>query len=68
MSTDYKMVCYDCKASGPIFASGSGFYGYEVWDISEIREFLGHGKAVGAHEGHDLRVVSEHADIPWEDT
>jgi len=59
MSTDYSMYCFTCKKQGPIFASGSGFYGYKVWDIEEIRKWLGHKEAVGHHEGHDLRILNE---------
>lgn len=66
VSTDYRMACYTCKAEGPIFASSSIAYGFKVWDIVEIREWLGHRESIGHHEGHDLRVVSEHADLPWE--
>jgi hypothetical protein len=66
MSIDYTMVCYTCKETGPIFASASGSYGYKVWDIEEIRKWLGHGEAVGLHEGHDLRIVGE-IDLPWDD-
>ena len=69
MSTDYKLVCYTCKSVMPgLFASGSGFYGYKVWEFDEeSKKWLGHGLAVGNHEGHDLRIVSEQTDIPWLD-
>lgn len=66
MSTDYRIVCYDCKKDGPLFASGSGFYGYKVWDDKELRLWLGHKEPIGHHEGHDLRIVSEHVDLPWQ--
>lgn len=67
MSTDYRMVCYTCKTEAPeAFASASGFYGYKVWASSANAKWLGHGEAVGHHEGHDLRIVSEHVDLPWE--
>lgn len=72
MSTDYSIACFTCKEEGPIFASGSGSYGYKVWAAndtwgeSEVQKWLGHRKANGTHEGHDLRIVSEHADLPWE--
>ena len=67
MSTDYRMVCYTCKATGPIYASGSGSYGFKVWADDEILKWLGHREAVGHHEGHDLRIVSEHVELPWEE-
>lgn len=68
MSTDSRIVCFTCEEEGPgIFASGSGFYGYKVWDLSAVtRKWLGHGDAFGRHEGHDLRIVSENVDLPWE--
>lgn len=67
MSTDYELVCYTCQRSMPkSFASGSGFYGYKVLETAEMLEWLGHGQAVGTHEGHDLRIVSEHVELPWE--
>jgi hypothetical protein len=59
MSNDYTMVCFTCKKEGPIFASGSIGYGFKVWDIDDIRKWLGHGEACGFHEGHDLRIVNE---------
>lgn len=68
MSTDYRIVCYDCKKVGPIYASGSGAYGFKVWVANEeLLKWLGHREPVGHHEGHDLRVVSEHCDLPFED-
>lgn len=67
MSTDYFLVCYTCKTKmRPAFASGAGFSGFKVWDEKPMLAWLGHGEAVGHHEGHDLRVVSEHADLPGE--
>lgn len=66
MSTDFSIVCVTCKQRGPIFASSSIAYGYKVWEIGEIREWLGHRANCGHHEGHDLRIVSEHSDLPWE--
>lgn len=64
MSTDYKLVCYTCQCSMPTsFASGSGFYGYKVCAGSGMLEWLGHGQAVGTHEGHDLRIVSEQVEL-----
>lgn len=61
MSTDYMLVCYTCKKSMPgAFASGSIAYGYKMWDHEGVRKWLGDGEAVGHHEGHDLRIVSEH--------
>lgn len=67
MSTDYRLVCFTCKSEAPApIASASGFYGYKVWDWDdEMRKWLGHGEAVGHHEGHDLRIVHEDADLPW---
>lgn len=65
MSTDYIMVCYTCKSEGPIYASGSISYGFKVWKDDEILKWLGHREAVGHHEGHDLRIVSEHVELPW---
>lgn len=67
MSTDYRIVCCTCRSESPTLASASGFYGFKLWDIDpELREWFGHGQAVGHHEGHDLRILSEHADAPWE--
>ena len=67
MSTDYKMVCYTCKETGPIYASSSISYGFKVWGHNpELLAWLGHRNAVGKHEGHDLRIVSEHVGLPWE--
>lgn len=67
MSTDYFLACFDCKVrSKTALASGSAFYGYIV-DGDYAREWLGHGKAVGTHERHDVRIVHEQADLPWED-
>jgi hypothetical protein len=68
VSTDYLITCFDCKEQGPIFASSSIAYGFKVWDIDEVREWLGHRKDIGTHEGHDLRIVHEGADLPWEDS
>lgn len=71
MSTDYNIACFDCKEVGPIFASCSIAYGYKVWAAndtwgeSEAQKWLGHRQAVGTHEGHDLRIVHEQADLPW---
>lgn len=66
MSTDYKMVCYTCKAEGPVYASGSISYGFKVWtENPELLKWLGHREACGLHEGHDLRIVSEQVDLPW---
>ena len=67
MSTDYRMACYTCKETGPLYASGSSSYGFKVWEDAEILKWLGHGEAIGHHEGHDLRIVSEHIELPWED-
>lgn len=67
MSTDYFAVCYTCKTKlGNPVASGSGFYGFKVWTDSGFAEWLGHGMAVGTHEGHDIRIVSEQVDLEWE--
>lgn len=66
MSTDYTIVCYDCKSESPIFASASISYGFKVWiENPELLEWLGHREDVGRHEGHDLRIVGEQ-DLPWE--
>lgn len=70
MSTDYTLVCYTCKVEmDSCLASGSGFYGFKVWQdsIEEMKKWMGHGEAVGHHEGHDIRLVSEHVDLPWKD-
>ena len=76
MSTDHFAVCYTCKTSmDQCIASGSGFYGFKVWDegLTEFREWLqgplvdGRAPAVGAHEGHDVRIVSEHHLPDWSD-
>lgn len=67
MSSDYRLVCFTCEKTGPIFASGSIAYGYKVWDLGEIRKWLGHREAQGLHEGHDLRIVGEDVDLLWED-
>ena len=67
MSTDYRLACFTCQTTMPgAFASGSGFYGFKVWDTAPLMSWLGHGEAVGAHEGHDLRIVSEHVELEWE--
>jgi hypothetical protein len=66
MSTDYKMVCFDCKDEGPIYASASIAYGFKVWvENPELLEWLGHRQPVGKHEGHDLRIVHEDRELPW---
>ena len=68
VSTDYLMICYDCKKSGPIYASASIAYGFKVWlENPELLEWLGHRKDIGNHEGHDLRIVSEQIELPWKD-
>lgn len=67
MSTSYNLVCFTCKIEGPSFASGSIAYGFKVWNTDEWMKWLGHGEAVGQHEGHDLRIVSEQDDLPWDD-
>lgn len=68
MSTDFHMVCYTCKETGPIFSSSSISYGHKVWLINEeLLNWLGHREDCGRHEGHDLRIVSEHVDLPWDD-
>lgn len=65
MSTDYTIACFDCKSESPIFASASIAYGFKVWEDEDWRKWLGHREHVGHHEGHDLRIVSEHMDLPW---
>lgn len=68
MSTDYKIVCYTCQVTGPIFASASISYGFKVWaENPELLKWLGHRESIGHHEGHDLRIASEHDDLPWEE-
>lgn len=67
MSTGYRLVCFTCKDEGPSFASGSIAYGFKVWNTDEWMKWLGHREPVGHHEGHDLRIVSEHDDLPWDD-
>jgi hypothetical protein len=68
MSTDYNIVCFDCKKRGPIFASGSVAYGYKVWVTNdELLKWLGHREDIGLHEGHDLRIVDENIDLDWPD-
>ena len=68
MSTDYKMVCFTCKKTGPCYASSSISYGFKVWtDNPELLVWLGHKEAVGHHEGHDLRIVTEQTYLPWGD-
>lgn len=65
MSTDYNFVCHTCKEESPLFASGSGFNGFKVWQLSQdMLDWLGHGKAVGNHEGHKVELISEHWDVP----
>lgn len=55
------MVCMTCKEKCPdIFASGSIAYGFKIWDFEPIKKWLGHREPNGSHEGHDLRIVSEH--------
>lgn len=69
MATDYILVCVDCKvAMDTCLASGSGFYGFKVWgdSIEEMKAWLGHGQAIGTHEGHDVRLVSGNTEFPWE--
>lgn len=70
MSTSYRLVCFTCKTKSeeaPSFASGSIAYGFKVWNTDEWFKWLGHGEANGHHEGHDLRIVSENVDLPWDD-
>lgn len=68
MSTDYKLACFTCRQTMQgAFASGSSFYGFKVWDTAPMLEWLGHGQAIGHHEGHDVRIVSEQDELPWED-
>jgi len=68
MSTDYFLVCFDCKEKmKEAFASGSIGYGFKVWDFENVKKWLGHKVSVGYHEGHDLRIVSEHYEFPGED-
>lgn len=65
MSTDYFAACYTCRAEmEESLASGSAFYGFKTWDeaIADFRAWL------PAHEGHDVRIVSEHVELPWEAT
>jgi len=39
----------------------------QVWiKNEELLKWLGHKEAVGLHEGHDLRIVHEQMDLPWE--
>jgi hypothetical protein len=67
MSTCYELVCFTCECSMPgAFAYGSAFHGFNVCDDAAMRRWLGHGEAVGTHEGHDLRIVSDNFDLPWE--
>lgn len=66
MSTSYNLVCFTCKTEGPSFASGSISYGFKVWNTEEWFKWLGDREAIGHHEGHDLRIVSEQADFPWD--
>lgn len=69
MSTDYFLVCFDCKEiMEGIIASSAGSYGFKVWDeaLEDIRKFLGHREDIGLHEWHDVRLVNEHYDLPWE--
>jgi hypothetical protein len=72
VSTDYFAVCYTCRErlEGCV-ASGSIGYGFVVWDDGweEFRRWLTGGPdvAVGAHENHDVRLVSEHIALPWEE-
>ena len=67
MSTDYQMVCFTCRARGPIFASSSIAYGYKIWEIEDLRKWLGHRDAIGFHEGHDLRIINGEMDLSWEE-
>jgi hypothetical protein len=67
MSTDQRFVCFTCKSEGPLFASGSGAYGYKVWQLGDDDlKWFGHREACGHHEHHDLRIVGEGMDLPWE--
>jgi len=69
MSTDYFLACFTCeKTCQDPFASASGFHGYEVHEMSdETLTWLGHGDAIGSHECHDVRIVSEDYELPWEE-
>lgn len=69
MSTDYKFACYNCKKMSPLFASASISYGFKVWkdDLREVLEWFGDGEDVGNHENHDVRLINEHVDLPWEE-
>lgn len=66
MSTDFSFACFTCKEKGPSFASSSISYGYKVWNEDEWRAWLGHRKACGYHEGHDLRIISEDTDLTFD--
>lgn len=67
MSTDYNMVCFTCKETGPTYASASISYGFKVWVTNdELLKWLGHREDVGRHENHDLRIVPEGKDLPWD--
>lgn len=59
MSTDYHLICRDCKKLVRTVASGSIAYGNKLWtdsaDLDWLRDFL------FAHEGHNLVFLSEHS-------
>lgn len=66
MSEEYLLVCYTCESRMPdSLAGGAGAYGYKVWGVDDMLKWLGHGEPVGHHERHDLRIVHEQADLPW---
>lgn len=69
MSVTYDFACFTCQTTMRMFfATGSGFHGFRIRHgaTEELAQWLGDGKAVGTHEGHDVRLVSEHVDLPWE--
>lgn len=77
MSTDYFAACYTCRMRmKDAIASGSIAYGFKVWTegldafrdwmVGESRSPGVSASGVGAHEGHDVRIVREGTDFPGE--
>lgn len=66
MSDDYFPVCFRCKAKyDRYFASASAFYSMRTpfWEEDELRAFE---DWLGQHERHDVRIVWEQDELPWE--
>jgi hypothetical protein len=61
VSTDYSFYCQTCnQLDEETFASGSISCGYKIWrdeSLENVQKFL------SEHEGHDVRLVSEHFEL-----